>query len=107
LTAKKHLGRIPVAFFDDDSHKWQKHIHEIPVVGMAECLLDGWAAKLDEVVIAMPSASEVRIQEINQLLGKAGLKCYVIPSPASMWADLRPRDASTTPACVTPATTIC
>ena len=98
LSGKKNLGRIPVAFFDDDSQKWQKCIHEVPVVGMPECLLDGWAAKLDEVVIAMPSASESRIHEISQLLGKTGLKFYRISSPATLWADDRPRDPSLTPA---------
>jgi lipopolysaccharide/colanic/teichoic acid biosynthesis glycosyltransferase len=102
--SKKH-GRIPVAFFDDDPQKWQKHIHEVPVVGMPECLLDGWAAKLDEVVIAMPNASESRVLEINQLLGKTGLKFYRISSPASLWADDQPRDPSFTSVCLANAST--
>lgn len=106
LAGTKKLGRTPIAFFDDDSQKWQKHIHEIPVVGMPECLLDGWAAKLDEVVIAMPGASEGRIHEISQLLRKTGLKYYTISNPASLWADSKPRDPSFTPACATNASTI-
>lgn len=105
LAGKKKLGRIPIAFFDDDPQKWQKCIHEVPVVGMPECLLDGWAAKLDEVVIAMPNASESRLLEINQLLGQTGLKFYRISSPASLWAN-RPRDPSFTPAYAANASTI-
>ena len=85
LIAKKKLGRIAVAFFDDDSQKWQKRIHEVPVVGMPECLLDGWTEKLDEVVIAMPGAPADRIREINQLLGKAGLKFYSMSGSAKFW----------------------
>ena len=78
---QKNSGRVVVAFFDDDFNKWQKCIHEVPVVGMPECLLEGWADKLDEVVIAMPSASPDRIREIDQLLRKARLKFYSVSSP--------------------------
>jgi FlaA1/EpsC-like NDP-sugar epimerase len=30
----------PVAFFDDDPEKWRSRVHEIPVVGAPEALLD-------------------------------------------------------------------
>jgi FlaA1/EpsC-like NDP-sugar epimerase len=106
LAGNRQLGRIPIAFFDDDSQKWQKHIHEVPVVGMPECLLDGWTEKLDEVVIAMPGASEDRIQEISQLLGKTGLKSYTVSSTARFWANSKPCDSSFTPAYATITPTI-
>ncbi|HXJ72376.1 MAG TPA: hypothetical protein VNM37_05970, partial [Candidatus Dormibacteraeota bacterium] len=106
LVGSKKRGRIPVAFFDDNSQKWQKHIHQVPVVGMPECVLDGWAAKLDEVVIAMPSAPESRIHEIRRLLGKTGLKYYTISKPGSFWAARQPNDPSLAPACATNASTI-
>jgi lipopolysaccharide/colanic/teichoic acid biosynthesis glycosyltransferase len=98
LVGKKKLGRIPIAFFDDDSQKWQKCIHEVPVVGMPECLLDGWTAKLDEVIIAMPSAPLDRVREIHQLLSKTGLKVYAVSGSGSFWADGNPRDPSFTSA---------
>lgn len=83
LLDKKNSGRRVVAFFDDDSSKWQKRIHEVPVVGMPECLLDeGWVDKLDEVVIAMPSAPSDRIRQIAQLLRKTRLKYYTVSSPS-------------------------
>lgn len=81
LIDKKNSGRTVVAFFDDDSKKWQKRIHEVPVVGMPECLLEGWTDKLDEVVIAMPGAPANRIREIDQLLRKTQLKFYTVSSP--------------------------
>jgi len=85
LLDRKHSGRIVVAFFDDDFSKWQKRIHEVPVVGMPECLLEGWTEKLDEVVIAMPGAPANRIREIDQLLRKTRLKFYSVSSPRHMW----------------------
>ena len=69
-------GRRVVAFFDDDCHKWQKHIHDVPVAGMPDCLLDGWNDKLDEVVIAMPDAPVERVREVEELLRKTSLKFY-------------------------------
>jgi len=78
---RKNSGRTVVAFFDDDFSKWQKRIHEVPVVGMPECLLEGWSDKLDEVVIAMPGAPADRMHEIDQLLRKTRLKFYSVSSP--------------------------
>lgn len=85
IIARKNCGRVAVAFFDDDFQKWQKRIHDVPVVGMPECLLEGWADKLDEVVIAMPEAPSDRIVEINQLLNKADLKFYSVSGSARFW----------------------
>jgi lipopolysaccharide/colanic/teichoic acid biosynthesis glycosyltransferase len=85
LLDKKNSGRTVVAFFDDDFNKWQKRIHEVPVVGMPECLLEGWTDKLDEVVIAMPGAPPDRMREIDQLLRKTRLKFYSISSPRHLW----------------------
>jgi lipopolysaccharide/colanic/teichoic acid biosynthesis glycosyltransferase len=86
IIARKNCGRVAVAFFDDDFQKWQKHIHEIPVVGMPECLLEGWTEELDEVVLAMPGAPAERIREIKQLVRKTGLKVYSVSNSARFWA---------------------
>ena len=87
LTLGRHFGRTVVAFFDDDFQKWHRCVHEIPVIGMPECLLDGWIKKLDEVIIAMPNAPALRIQEISRLLQKVGLRTYTAPSAHSIWSD--------------------
>lgn len=106
LLANKKLGRTAVAFFDDDSQKWQKRIHEVPVVGMPECLLDGWAEKLDEVVIAMPGAPADRLHELDQLLRRTGLKFHALSSSTGFWTDNDPRDPSPTPPSVAALSTI-
>jgi lipopolysaccharide/colanic/teichoic acid biosynthesis glycosyltransferase len=87
LMKNRNLGRTVVAFFDDDFQKWRKCIHDVPVVGMPECLLDGWRERLDEVFIALPGAPIARIAEVNDVVRKSGLKAYTVPAPASFWVD--------------------
>jgi len=82
LLAQRKFGRVPVAFFDDDFAKWQKQIHQIPVVGMPECLAQGWTEKLDDVIIALPEASAARLQKIYEFLAGTRLKVYTL---ASLW----------------------
>jgi len=94
FNTQKALGRTAVAFFDDDFSKWQKRIHEIPVVGMPECLLEGWTDKLDEVAIALPGASPARIEELMRLFEKTTLKVYTFQWPLSPWTQLENGDAA-------------
>ena len=86
LMSKKRFGRSVVAFFDDDVQKWHRLLHNIPVIGMPECLLDGWAGKLDEVIIAMPEATAGRIRQVGRLLQQAGLRAYMAPSMHTVWS---------------------
>ena len=85
LMLKRRFGRVVVAFFDDDPRKWQKQIHNVPVVGMPECLLDGWTDKLDEVIIAIPTVASERIRDLDQLLRKTRLKLYTLSCPLQFW----------------------
>lgn len=90
LITQKHLGRVPVAFFDDDFAKWNKQIHEVPVVGMPECLLQGWCEKLDEIAIALPNASPERLQQIDQFVTRTGLKFYALEWPWPARTEAKP-----------------
>jgi len=75
-------ARQVVAFFDDDPRTWQKRLHDIPVVGMPECLLNnGWAEHLDEVIVTLPPENAARIQEIGEMLKGSRLKVTI----ASWW----------------------
>jgi len=85
LMDRKEFGRIVVAFFDDDVQKWHQHIHDIPVVGMPECLLEGWAKELEEVIIAIPNAPASRLRELQELIQRAGLKAHTAPSMYALW----------------------
>ena len=82
LVLTKNLRRKVVAFFDDDPQKWHKRIHEIPVVGMPECLLNDWCDKLDEVFIAVPDSSSKRFSELIQALQSSHVKVQTAPARA-------------------------
>ncbi len=81
LLLKPRLGLRPVVFFDDDTKKWNLRLHDIPVVGPPEALLDkdkNW--KLDKVIIAMPQATGKRIRDVVEVLQQAGLRFETVPS---------------------------
>jgi len=74
-------NRRVVAFFDDDSNKWNKRLCDVPVIGMPECIADGsWSDALDEVVIVMPSATPERRLQILALLRNANIRARLMPS---------------------------
>jgi lipopolysaccharide/colanic/teichoic acid biosynthesis glycosyltransferase len=78
--------RRVVAFFDDDPHTWHKRPHDVPVVGMPECLLNReWFEQLDEVIVTLPEENSARIREIGQMLKDLPLKVTI----ASGWPVLR------------------
>lgn len=80
LISKPGLGMQPVAFFDDDQGKWRLRVHNVPVIGAPELLGSDLNLHLDEVVIAMPSASAKRIKEIVKLLHESNRKFTTVPS---------------------------
>jgi len=74
-----------VAFFDDNPRAWHKRPHNIPVVGMPECLLSiHWQSQIDEVIVTIPEEQAGRIQEIREMLKDSPLKVTF----ACGWPDL-------------------
>jgi len=81
LMVKRGLGLKPVAFFDDDPKKWGSRIHGIPVLGAPELFLDKKSLlRLDEAVIAMPTAAGARLNQIVKHLRKARIRFETVPS---------------------------
>lgn len=81
MGAKRFLGMTPVAFFDDDKSKWRSRVHDIPVIGPPESLLDPTLnLQLERVIMAMPSAPAKRVGEIVKVLQKAHLRFETVPS---------------------------
>ena len=81
LQRKRGLGMQPVAFFDDNRRKWRSRIHNVPVLGSPDLLSDpSFLVHLDEVVIAMPSASVRRIKEIIAMLQRCNRRFTTVPS---------------------------
>jgi FlaA1/EpsC-like NDP-sugar epimerase len=81
LMARRGLGMEPVVFFDDEKSKWKSSIYGVPVMGPPEILRrSNLNLRLEEVIIAMPSAPAKRIGEIVKLLQGAHLKFQTVPS---------------------------
>jgi FlaA1/EpsC-like NDP-sugar epimerase len=73
-------ARRVVAFFDDDPHTWNKRPHDIPVVGMPECLLNPeWVQKIDEVIVALPEENPRRLSQVTDMLKTLPLKVTLAP----------------------------
>ena len=80
LLDKPWHGMVPVAFFDDFRHQISR-MHGIPIAGRPDeigAFKDKF--KIDEIIIAMPSAPAKRIREIVDIVRRAGLPCRTIPS---------------------------
>lgn len=81
LTTKRGLGLQPVVFFDDNKLKWGSRVHNIPVIGPPEKLLERKLTfNIEEVIIAIPTATAKRIGEIVKVLQKAQIKFETVPS---------------------------
>ena len=90
-------GRKVEVVFDDDPQKWHKHLHGIPIAGMPECILDGsWCNRLDEVIVAIPGASQKRSEEVRDVLVRAGLPAKSIPALSELLDPAMEREFVTT-----------
>lgn len=81
LLAHRGHGMRPVVFLDDNEGKLRHHIHGIMVVDTPDNL--GLVQKkfgIEDIVIAMPSASPSRIGEIVRRARELGIKAEIVPS---------------------------
>jgi FlaA1/EpsC-like NDP-sugar epimerase len=88
LITKRWLAMQPVAFFDDFKAAHSR-VHGIPVLGTPETLLDAKLQakdklRIEEVIIAMPSAPAKRVREVVKVLQQAQLKMQTVPSMAQL-----------------------
>ncbi len=88
LIAKPWLGIQPAAFLDDFKSS-RSSVHGIPVVGRPEALQDELLdlkrkLRIEEVIIAMPSAPAKRIGEVVKIIQHAGLQMRIVPSIAQL-----------------------
>ncbi|MBC7366771.1 MAG: polysaccharide biosynthesis protein [Undibacterium sp.] len=85
IQAKPALGLQAVFFLDDDAKKHRHDIYGVSVMGAPEDLGRLKAEnRIDACVLAMPSASGKRIQEICRLVAAEGLKAEILPSMAEL-----------------------
>jgi FlaA1/EpsC-like NDP-sugar epimerase len=81
LMMRRGRGLRPKAFFDDDRTKWGTTIHGVIVQGAPESLPDYLHRhRIDQVIIAMPSAAGKRLRVIVGLLNQLKLRFEIVPS---------------------------
>ena len=78
---------LPVAFADDDRHKWGKEIHGIRVMGACgdlEKITQRLA--VDLIMLAIPSASKEQMQKIVDSAEQAGVPFRTVPQLSDLMA---------------------
>lgn len=81
LLAKRGFGMRPVVFVDDEPSKIGREIHGLPVADKPENLMNVRRRfGVDKAIIAMPSGSRKRIQELVKAARDIDLPVEIIPS---------------------------
>jgi UDP-GlcNAc:undecaprenyl-phosphate GlcNAc-1-phosphate transferase len=75
------LAYQPIGFIDDDAGKSGKRIHGLPVLGGREKLNDiALTNRVDEILIAIPSLSEMEQKRLILLCEQTGKRYRIMPS---------------------------
>jgi len=81
ITKNRNLTYRPIGFLDDDPYKRGLRIHGVPVIGpismMAEIVEKHG---VDEVIIAMPSASREQMRRVIDIAKDTGAKSRILPA---------------------------
>lgn len=80
LKNHSNLRSKPVAIIDDDSRKEGTHINGVPIVGQREDIISVVRKKkIDEIIIAIPSAKRSTIKEIVNECKQVKVKIRIVP----------------------------
>jgi FlaA1/EpsC-like NDP-sugar epimerase len=80
LRTNPQLGMRPIAFVDDDPNKQNVNIHGVKVMGMLENIPNIVREnKVNEIIIAMPTASGKTINNVVQICQMLKVKSKTIP----------------------------
>jgi len=81
LKLHPELNGKPVAIIDDDRNKTGRKINSVPIVGTRKDIARTVKSKkIDEIIIAIPSASNKDINEIFSECSKTDCKIKILPS---------------------------
>ncbi|WP_158542560.1 polysaccharide biosynthesis protein [Lujinxingia litoralis] len=81
IAKNRQIVYRPVGFIDDDPYKHGLRMHGVPVLGPIERLpqiVDKHG--VEELVIAMPSASREQIRRVVELAQRCGVKTRIVPA---------------------------
>ena len=77
---QKPAPHLPVVVLDDDLSKIKLRLHGIPVVGSIDQLSQAAAMyRVDEILVAIPSAPRQRLREVVALAKETGLPVRILP----------------------------
>ena len=80
LKNRNYRDGRPIGFIDDDRAKQKLHLFGIPVLGTRKDIARVVKGhNIDEVIIAMPSASGESVREIVQICEKSGVDLKIMP----------------------------
>lgn len=80
MQKNRQLNFSPVCFLDDDPGKQKQQIHGVPVVGMLDDLSrEVSVRRIDEVVIAIPSAPGRVVRKVAELCRARGVAFRTMP----------------------------
>lgn len=80
MQKKTDIPQQPVGFLDDDPAKQKQQIHGVPVVGTLKDLSRTLVLKrIDEVVIAIPSAPGSVIRQVTEVCSQKGVPFRTMP----------------------------
>lgn len=75
----------PIGFLDDDPAKQRREIHGVPILGSIDFLTQAVEAfGVEEIVIAIPSASQKEMKRIIEYCGTSGISARILPTLKEM-----------------------
>lgn len=81
MLRSRHGSHQPIGFVDDSPLKRGMRIHGVPVLGTTEQLPDICKRQdVDEILLAIPSASGDQIRRITELCAQTGLRVRTLPA---------------------------
>jgi FlaA1/EpsC-like NDP-sugar epimerase len=85
LARNTRTDLMAVGFIDDDRSKHGLLIHGVPVLGSREAIPDlAESRKVQEAIIAMPTAPGNAVRQIIAICEQVRLKCRILPSLAEL-----------------------
>lgn len=85
LKAHSELKSKPVAIIDDDLDKIGRKINGVPIVGGRDKIIEVVEKRsIDEIIIAIPSASRKSISEVYNLCAETNCKVKILPSVSQL-----------------------
>jgi FlaA1/EpsC-like NDP-sugar epimerase len=80
LLLNRSQGYVLVAFVDDETTKWNRHIHGRPVYGPIDAIPElALKFKIDLIAIAIPSASAERISQLLSVCQQTSARIQLLP----------------------------